>query len=230
MTTAVYVDGFNLYCGLARPLDCKWVDFQQYFERHFPDDDIRVVYFFEALVEGPSQARQREYIRALQTRPKIQVALGKMKRKERRCRVTACRHAGDRRYLDYEEKYTDVKIALTMLDDTHRGLFEKLILVTADTDLVPAVQLAKQRRPHQRIVVRTPALHKRRYAAHDLRVAADHVAVADAELLLKCQFPRKLLDESGHPILRPTAWRQAPLNAVRIWQKQHSSHRRRRSR
>ncbi|MBL1150149.1 MAG: NYN domain-containing protein [Armatimonadetes bacterium] len=218
MATAVYVDGFNLYYGLARPLDCKWVDLQAFFELQFSRDDVRVINFYEALVAGPARHNQQAYISALESRPKIRIVLGEMKQKPKICRVASCTHLGERKYLDYEEKHTDVSIAISMVDDTHSGAFERLVLVTADTDLEPAVRLVRQIRPEQDVVLCMPALDRRRiFAAKNMAILAGRFIRTDAELFLKCQMPSVFTDSSGRSHVRPGAWREAPLSAAKDW-------------
>jgi uncharacterized LabA/DUF88 family protein len=216
--TAVYVDGFNLYYGVAKPLDCKWVDLEAYFERHFQNDDVRAIKFYEAIVLGNQGARQKSYLKALESSPKIAVKLGTMKEKRRSCRVGECTHSGARSYLDYEEKHTDVSIAIDIVDDTHLAAYDKIVVVTADTDLLPAIQLAKERRPQQKIALCVPALDKKRiFGAKELAVASDSFTRINVELFLQCQFEEKFVDSQGVTHTRPKDWRKAPLTAAREW-------------
>ncbi|MBI5707069.1 MAG: NYN domain-containing protein [Armatimonadetes bacterium] len=222
MATAVYIDGFNLYYGLAKPLGCKWVDLQQHFERQFPQDDILFIGFYEALVTGPNRANQEAYLDALQTKPKVRVVLGEMKPKRRECRVAGCDYKGPRDYPGFEEKHTDVSIAIAIVDDTHRGLYDKLIVVTGDTDIVPAIALAKKRRPEQQIVTCIPALDKERIlGAKPLVDVSDRYTRVDAGLFPHCQFPTSFLDTTGVKHTRPNSWRQAPGDAVQKWISAH---------
>ncbi len=147
MTAAVYIDGFNFYYGLARPLNCRWANIEALFQAQFPNDDIRQIYFFEAMIEGPHRIHQDKYIQAVESLSSVQVVLGEMKAKNRLCKVNSCAYSGDRFWTEHEEKHTDVSIAITMVDDAHKAGYDKLILVTADTDLVPAVRMAKTIRP-----------------------------------------------------------------------------------
>ena len=155
--------------------------------------------------------------------PKLRVVLGEMKKKERKCYVPACTYAGLRTYPYHEEKHTDVSIAITMIEDTHRASYDKMILVTADTDLLPAVRLAKHIRPQQEIVLCMPALDKKRiFGAKPMAVIADSFTRADAELFVKCQFDENVTDANGVTHTRPAAWREAPATAVQTWRKANS--------
>lgn len=222
MTAAVYIDGLNLYYGVAKPLDCKWVDLQKFLEAHFPNDDIRRIYFFEAMVSGPHRAHQAAYMAALETLPKVQVVLGEMKNKKRRCGVASCTYSGDRTWPGHEEKHTDVSIAITMVDDTHRAAYEKLILVTADTDLKPAVAMARSVRPQQKITLCIPGLEKGRiWGSKEVGVLAGKATRLDAELFVKSQFLPNFVDPNGTTHSRPALWRTAPTTAVSDWRAKH---------
>ena len=61
-------------------------------------------------------------------------------------------HGGRRTFVVPEEKRTDVSIAIHMLDDAYRGLCECQVLVSGD-DLVPAIQMVRQRFPELRTTV-----------------------------------------------------------------------------
>jgi uncharacterized LabA/DUF88 family protein len=56
----------------------------------------------------------------------------------------------------YEEKETDVNIAISMIKDAAQDVYDTAILVSGDTDLRPVVATVKQLRPNKRIVVAVP--------------------------------------------------------------------------
>lgn len=218
MKTAVYIDGFNLYYGVARPLDCRWVNIQDAFERQFVGDQIVRIKFFEAMISGPSRLDQQAYVDALQTLSKVEVILGEMKKKRRQCKVRNCSHAAPRFWEEHEEKHTDVSIAISIVDDVYRGTYDKIILVTADTDLVPALRMAKLIRPQQHVTLCIPALDKDRInGAKSLAQYADRTTRVDSEAFLKAQFPARFVGTEGQIHEKPSQWRVAPLNAVTIY-------------
>lgn len=139
----IYVDGFNFYYGVVRGTAHKWLDLERVFYRLRPDDDIQVIHYFTALVDGRRRGNQETYLRALALSPKIDVILGKFKRKQITCRVAGCTYSRSRVFQTPEEKRTDVNIALQMLDDAHHGRAERFVLVSGDSDLVPALDLIR---------------------------------------------------------------------------------------
>ena len=88
------------------------------------DEDVVAVKFFTELVEplkdvSTRRDRQKRYMRALGTLPKLKIILGKYQERTVTCRAHECM-----RRLEYqvlEEKKTDVNMAVNLLEDAFRG-------------------------------------------------------------------------------------------------------------
>ena len=69
--TIVYIDGFNLYYGLAKNTGYKWLDIIEFCKKVFPKNNIVKVKYFTALVDGDSDPnspiRQQTYWNALES-------------------------------------------------------------------------------------------------------------------------------------------------------------------
>lgn len=156
--TAVYIDGFNLYNGLAKPLNCKWVNLQLYFERVFPRAEIVSVDFFTALVLGGGADRQGTYCKALETLPKIKIHWGHFQEKDVLCTNRECGFRGNRRFKMPAEKMTDVAIAVKMLDDAYQDVCDHMVVISGDSDLIPAVRTIRNRFPDIRVTAYVPTM------------------------------------------------------------------------
>jgi uncharacterized LabA/DUF88 family protein len=106
----------------------------------------------------------------------------------------------------FEEKRTDVTIGIQMLDDAYQDLCDQLLLVSGDSDLVPAVRLVKERFPEKRVHVYVPARNETRGAAVELRGAADSARLLPLQLLPHSQFPTRIIDPFGRRITKPVIW------------------------
>jgi uncharacterized LabA/DUF88 family protein len=205
----VYIDGFNFYYALLRSEQYrafKWLDFELLFRRIRNDDEVVIVRYFTAYWPDESGERHRIYTRALSTRPLIRICEGQFKRKSVRCDVTGCAHAG-RRYFDaFEEKETDVNIALAMLDDAYQCQCDRLILVTADTDLVPAVKMVRSRHPKLDLQLYVPGPEERFRSASELRQACHTARIFPAQLLGRCQLPDRVETGGGDFVQKPQQW------------------------
>ena len=204
--TIVYVDGFNFYYGAVRGTPYKWLDPEKCFLKLRPADDIRRIWYFTALVDGAKGARQQAYLQALATRPLVEVMLGKFKLKQIKCAVPGCSYSGSRLFDMPEEKRTDVNIALQLLNDANHDRADQFVIVSGDSDLVPALEMVKTQWPAKRLVVYVPSRHPLRGAAVELRSAADKHRTFPKALLRVCQCPPELPDGRGGTIRKPDRW------------------------
>ena len=202
----VYIDGFNLYYGAVRGTPHKWLNLEKYFSLLRPGDDVQQIHYFTAPIVGTTRPNQDTYLRALATLPSVNVVLGKFKRKRVKCGLAACTYIGDKFFETLEEKRTDVNIGIYMVDDAYRNRFDTLILVSGDSDLVPALNLVKARFPAKKIVVYVPTRNPIRGAAVELRAAADTNRDLPLNLLRLSQFPAQLPDGVGGFINKPGTW------------------------
>ena len=150
----VFVDGFNLYhsmvdgVGLA---DCRWLDLWALSARFVPPKHLSRVLYFTAYADwSPGKVqRHRRYVRALRTKG-VEVVRGQFKRKTLTCR--RCHQL----YGTHEEKRTDVNIAVYMMELAHLKEYDTAVLMTGDTDIVPAVEAVKRLYGKRVMLVRPP--------------------------------------------------------------------------
>lgn len=158
----VYIDAFNWYYGIFihRPA-WKWLNIQSLFEAMRVDEDVVRICFFTAIVhpnqhKSEKRDRQKRYLTALKSLPKVEVILGKYQE-----RTVTCQAADCSRHLQYqvgEEKKTDVNIAVRVIDDAIHQRTDSMVIVSADSDLEPAVEWVRKNHPAVKITVYIPAL------------------------------------------------------------------------
>lgn len=206
--SVIYIDGFNFYYGALKNSPYKWLNLQTYFERLRQDDDVQKIWCFTARVSGASASRQNSYLDALLTLPKIEIKYGLFKDKTQKCRVIGCSlPASQKKYKVPEEKGTDVNIALQMIDDAYQGLCDRIILVSGDSDLVPAINLVKKRHPRIQVSVYIPSTNQKRGAACELRNCADKShTLTPNNLMAQSQFPLTISTSSTTTINKPNSW------------------------
>jgi uncharacterized LabA/DUF88 family protein len=209
----VYIDGFNFYYGAVKGTPYKWLNFEELCHRLLKDFDLVSILYFTARVTGMKQARQMAFWQALKTLPLVTIVPGHFKNKRVECTHKTCHLAGDRHFDTFEEKHTDVNIAITMLDHAYQNRCDRLVLFSGDSDLVPAVKLVRSRFPDKKVIVYAPTgavdstgapVKDRR--ADELKQAASDGRDFPAVLLPLCQFPSELIDANGHKIKKPQSW------------------------
>lgn len=196
-----YVDGFNLYNGIHDAYGHRylWLDLVRMLELLRPNSDlVRVKYFTSILIDEPeAQGRHAEYIGALRAaRPNvIEVILGRHQRKRLSCR--ACGAS----WTSYEEKETDVNIAVALVDDVLQDAADDFYIVSADSDLVPAVKLVKRSRPDAFIVSFFPP---RRKSKELLKLMPSSIVIGQQKLR-EAQLPESV-QEGAFTYSRPEKW------------------------
>jgi len=149
-----YVDGFNLYHAihdLKRPA-LKWLDLQALITSLAREgESVTEVNYFSAYATWRPDAYQRhiEYVKALEY-VGVNCVLGHFKSKRK-----SCRSCGDQ-WVQHEEKETDVHIAARIVVDACENRYDRAVLITADSDLVPALDIVKSRYPLKQVFVATP--------------------------------------------------------------------------
>jgi len=115
------------------------------------------VRYFTAIIRNdpPALARQQTYLAALAVHcgSTLEIVLGRYQAKRRECRQ--CGAA----WTAYEEKETDVNIAVSLVADAASGAADIALLVTADSDLCPGHPY----RPEDFRELRQQSWHDRRF-------------------------------------------------------------------
>jgi uncharacterized LabA/DUF88 family protein len=199
---AVFVDGFNLYFGLHEKYQRKylWLDLQAMATKLLrPGQALEQVSYFTARVRGnaESEQRQSDYIDALCAHsPLVQVIDGRFQDKDRRCRDCGAT------WTVYEEKETDVNIAVALLENAVRDTYDTALLVSADSDLCPAVRATKRQFPTKRIIAAFPP----RRRSMELKRVTDGQVVIGADKIRTSQLPDQVATPGGVVIHRPKHW------------------------
>ncbi|MCJ2016887.1 NYN domain-containing protein [Methylobacterium sp. E-065] len=149
-----YIDGFNLYHAiddLKKP-HLKWVDLRQLSSNICGSNEtLTNVYFFTALPtwKVESIVRHQEFIKA-QRHAGVECVIGHFKEKKQQCR--AC----DARWVGHEEKETDVAIAVQITADAFLDRYDRALIISADSDLAPALRTVRQHFPLKALNVIAP--------------------------------------------------------------------------
>lgn len=145
----VYVDGFNLYHALDALGEnhLKWLDLWALAGKISGNSEtVAEVKYFSAFAtwREASYRRHQRYVRALQAHG-VTFVEGRFKDGTARCRV--CKET----YPTHEEKETDVNIGAHLMADALRDRFDRALVISADTDLIPAIRLAQTEVPQKTV-------------------------------------------------------------------------------
>lgn len=201
---AFFFDGFNLYHALDDTPGFhryKWLDLSKMARCFFPRHLITRILYFTAYDTRDLQglARHQTYVKALQAKG-IEIVLGKFKRKDKFCKV--CRST----FLSVEEKQTDVNIAIKLFQLALQDQYDRAVIVSGDSDLVPAIEAVRQSFIDKKVHLIAPVGKRGRWAI-DLKTAADGHMQMKEKHLATSQLPDPF-DLGGGSLLHcPPSWK-----------------------
>lgn len=208
-----YIDGYNLYFGLREKIHVRdstgaepnahwkqylWLDVVRLSESLLRPNQvlIRTKYFTSRIRGNPQkEARQSLFLEAISALPNIKLYFGTFQ-PDPKC----CSHCGHVAYHPQEKK-TDVNIATQILSDAIHNNLDTAILISADNDQVPTIEMTRQVFKKKVIVVFPP-----RRTSADLQAAANFVYRLGESKLQQSRLPQTVKLPSGKEIQCPAKW------------------------
>lgn len=201
----VYVDGFNFYYAT------KWTDAYPYgwcnwrltAENYCGQsrEVVHVKYFTSEIVTTDADKRRRQKLHIAAMKTEGEVILGRFANREYKCRKCGLVEQSSR------EKRTDTNIAVQMVLDAATDQYEEAFLVTADEDLLPAIEMVTDERnfqpPRKVTVLFPPGAHVSREFRSELnrRHLVRSIELRTANMV---RFPRELATKLGFEF--PKRW------------------------
>ncbi len=136
------------------------------------------------------------YLEALETLPDLSLHYGAYITKEHRCPTCGATTR------TFEEKMTDVNIAVEMLSDAQDNAFDTAIVISADGDLTGPINAVRRRYPEKRVVVAFPPARN----SIALRNAANGHFNIGQNAVRNSQLPEQIAKSDGHILKRPPSW------------------------
>jgi uncharacterized LabA/DUF88 family protein len=203
MRVAAYVDGFNLYFGLKEAGFRRfyWLDVIALARNLLkPDQRLVATHYFTARIRDngrnvADQKRQNTYLEALALQG-ARCQFGHYLEKSRECR--RCHST----WMDYEEKMTDVNIAIQLLSDAFDDVYDMALVISGDSDLTTPVRRVRQRFPAKRVIVAFPP---RRQSSELKRCATGYLSIGEDKLRMS-QLPEALMKPDRFVLSRPVSW------------------------
>jgi uncharacterized LabA/DUF88 family protein len=198
---AAYIDGFNLYFGIRKNgRRHLWLDLEALVRSLLkPHQQLVAVRYFTARVRnGPAgEQHQETYLKALDAHSSVlDIRLGRFQQKSKTC--YSCHSS----WLEYEEKETDVSLSVSLLEDGINGLYDMALIVSADSDMTPAVRALKRLAPGVRVVAAMPPNRN----SAGLTAACDAAMPIGIAKVRQAQLPQTVMD-GPRPLARPEHWK-----------------------
>ncbi len=141
--------------------------------------------------------RHRLLITALNMKG-IKVIFGKFKLRDKKC--PRCKKP----YKTHEEKQTDVNISVKLFQCAYNNTFDTAILITGDSDIVPAIRAIKESFPVKKIGVVIPIGR----SSEEMKNVCDFHMKMKQKHLRDSQFPDKIIIDPENNLFleRPPTW------------------------
>lgn len=105
-------------------------------------------------------------------------------------------------WTHYEEKETDVNIATSLVADAARRLSGSALIVSADSDLTPAVKAARTLSPKLFVAAAFPP---KRYSSELKKLMPSSFHISPAKIR-QSQLPETVQGAAGRAYSRPAKW------------------------
>ena len=198
----VFVDGLNVYHaldGVSRYRKYKWLDYMALASRYvIGSDALSGVLWFTAFYRWkPDKVQRHGRLVKVQEANGVEVIQGQF-----RMRHKTCKACGDRIPLP-EEKRTDVNIAVQLLQRAYRDEYDKAIIITGDSDMVPAIHAVKESFPSKKVGIIPPIGRK----AEEIEKAAHFKNQMTENDLRESMLPDPVILPDGRSLTCPPEWK-----------------------
>jgi uncharacterized LabA/DUF88 family protein len=204
-----FVDGFNLYHALDHLEDApdhdryckyKWTSLKKLCGCYVRDkgDFIAEIEYFTTLAfwDAGKVERHKRFIKA-QENEGVAVIYGEFKRKSVKCKLCT------KNFPVFEEKQTDVNIAVRLLQLAFQDRYDKAIIISGDTDLLPAVRAVRTIFPGKQIGLVIPIGR----ASEIFRKQVDFSYKMKESHLKLSLYPENLTLSDGTVLTCPPNWK-----------------------
>lgn len=208
-----YIDGYNLYHGLKAKnwKEFYWLDMVKFCNSLIkPSHNLISVNYFSAppLNHQGKKRRQKRFFDANELNSLFKLHLSRHTPANK-----ICKKCGDI-IFDSREKQTDVKIASEILKNCANNICDLTVLITGDTDLIPALEALKEINKDHHILVffppeRTTHIIKN-YVDGWMNLGLDSFR----KRFINSLFDDEVIGDNGITITIPEKWKdfQLPLN------------------
>jgi uncharacterized LabA/DUF88 family protein len=133
---SIYIDGSNLYFSAKNKFNSK-LDIKKLCDKLSSNYELVDIKYYIAPIQQSSNeemyAQQQSFFDKLREIPKLKIIFGRLEKRKREGKVY------------YVEKATDVNLALDLVLDAQRNLYDKAFLISNDGDFSGAVKGAVER-------------------------------------------------------------------------------------
>jgi uncharacterized LabA/DUF88 family protein len=164
-----YIDGFNVYHSIANnlPQKYKWLDYRAFVEEFLePWDELKNIFLFTASPKWDVERmqRHRDFMEVMRSLGIIIISgnYATVVRKFNSAKNVVISPEWARvdpskfSYSTFEEKQTDVNIALSIFEGAVMNSYDTALIFSGDSDIAPGIRKAKKYNPRVECVAIIP--------------------------------------------------------------------------
>ncbi len=196
----VYIDGFNLYFGMVQAgiPNTKWLDVKSLAEDLLTaNQELVGVQYYTSRVSNNAekQKRQTTYLEAIESTG-VDIFYGQYQSNTIKC--NRCPHE----WVSYNEKMTDVNIAVDIIMDGINDKYDAAMLISGDSDLVPPIRAVINNFLGKRVFVAFPPMRQN----NTVKLAAKGCFVIGKRKIQQNQLPNAIKKLDGYVLTKPKEW------------------------
>ena len=197
-----FIDGFNLYHALNNNdrFRCfKWLNLRKLAELYLrKQDTLMDIFYFTAFATwNPDKVKRHKIYIQVQESFGIKPIYGEFRKVTKTCRECG------RKYDTFEEKETDVNIAIKLFEQAYLDTYDKAVILSGDSDLVPVMRAIKRNFPAKKVDVLIPPGGKARLLIQE----ADFNFKIKSKQLSSARLPNEVNLTNGQQFCCPEHWR-----------------------
>ncbi len=214
------IDGFNVYHSLANKnySKYKWLDYSALAKCFLTQKDkiVQILFFTAYTYWNPDRIKRHKKLTQALTSNGVRIIEGKFKKKDvyiniskeifrqKNITVNISKDISIWR-KSHEEKLTDVNIAISLFQSSVHNEYDTAMIMTADTDIIPAIRAVKADFSQKRIEVIFPI---GRYTKDLDDICDAHKTIKETHLQ-SSQFPNTVIIDKikGLSVTCPRSWK-----------------------
>lgn len=196
-----FIDGFNVYHSLKDNPKYKkylWLDYFSFLQRYLrTNDTLADIFYFSAFAHWrPDSVKIHRLMISAWKDTGVKEVMGLFKDKHKYC--PNC----NTYFTAHEEKQTDVNIGIYLIKEAFEDTYDTAIIVTNDTDLIPAIRMVKSGSPQKKVGVLFPI---DRWSS-ELAKECHFWKKTRKKRLSTSQFPNPITLQTGVQFSKPPSW------------------------
>ena len=197
----VFIDGFNLYHAInafRKYHRYKWLDLSKLASLYITKNEkiVDILYFTALATWNQDKVKKHKlFIRANELNG-VRVIYGEFKKRDKFCNL--CK----KKYQTFEEKQTDVNIALQLFKLSIENKYDKAIIISGDSDLIPSINAVRNTFPNKQIGILIPIGRR----AEELKQASDFYMKMKEKHLASAIFEQKIQTNENEFLVCPPEW------------------------